>query len=74
MSEEFLPYQATDESMAQNIDQHIRAIYAESELVEAATCKPYLKVRDETGRQVSRGLKHYNLDVVSQRCGTLFNK
>ena len=24
-------------------------------------------------RQVSRSLKHYNLDVVSQRCGTLFN-
>ena len=52
------------ESTPQNITQHIRAIYAESELIEAATCKPYLQVRDEAGRQVSRSLKHYNLDVV----------
>jgi hypothetical protein len=52
------------ESTPQNITQHIRAIYAESELTEAATCKPYLQVRDEAGRQVSRSLKHYNLEVV----------
>ena len=26
------------------------------------------------GRQVSRSLKLYNLDVVSQRCVTLFNR
>ena len=52
------------ESTPQNITQHIRAIYTESELIEAATCKPYLQVRDEAGRQVSRSLKHYNLDVV----------
>lgn len=48
----------------QNITQHIRAIYSEGELTEAATCKPYLQVRAEAGRQVSRSLKHYNLDVV----------
>ena len=52
------------ESTPQNITQHIRAIYAESELIEAATCKPYLQIRDEAGRQVSRSLKHYNLNVV----------
>ncbi len=52
------------ESTPQNITQHIRAIYLESELAEAATCKPYLQVRSEAGRQVSRSLKHYNLDVV----------
>ena len=48
----------------QNITQHIRAIYSEGELTEVATCKPYLQVRAEAGRQVSRSLKHYNLDVV----------
>ena len=42
------------ESAPQNITQHIRAIYTESELIEAATCKPYLQVRAEAGRQVSR--------------------
>ena len=48
----------------QNITLHIRAIYAEGELVEAATCKDYLQVRQEAVRQVQRSLKHYNLDVV----------
>lgn len=52
------------ESTSQNITQHIRAIYAEGDLAEAATCKPHLQVREEAGRQVSRSLKHYNLDVV----------
>lgn len=48
----------------QNITQHIRAIYQAGELQEAATCKPYLQVREERGRQTSRSLKHYNLEVV----------
>jgi hypothetical protein len=52
------------ESTPQNITQHISAIYAESDLTEAATRKPYLQVRSEAGRQVSRSLKHYNLDMV----------
>lgn len=33
----------------QNITQHIRAIYRAGELQEAATCKPYLQVREEHG-------------------------
>jgi hypothetical protein len=33
-------------------------------LQEEATCKPYLQVRLERGRQVSRSLKHYSLDMV----------
>lgn len=49
---------------SQNITQHIRAIYESGELVEQATCKPYLQVRQEHGRQVSRSLKHYNLEMV----------
>lgn len=49
---------------SQNITQHIRAIYESGELVEQATCKPYLQVREERGRQVSRSIKHYNLEVV----------
>lgn len=52
------------ESTPQNITQHIRSIYADGELAEEATCKPYLQVREEAGRQVSRSLKHYNLDMV----------
>ena len=48
----------------QNITLHIRAIYEEGELREDATCKEYLQVRQEGGRQVSRRLKHYNLKVI----------
>ena len=52
------------QSTSQNITQHIRAIYADGELQEEATCKPFLQVRQESGRQVNRSLKHYNLDMV----------
>lgn len=52
------------QSTPQNITQHIRAIYADGEVEEASTCKPYLQVRAEGKRSVSRSLKHYNLDVV----------
>ena len=54
------------QSTPQNITQHIRAIYAAGELAEEATCKPYLQVQSECGRQVKRWVKHYNLDVVLQ--------
>lgn len=48
----------------QNITLHLRAIYAEGELDEAATCKDYLQVRQEGTRQVSRALRHYNLEAI----------
>lgn len=52
------------QSTPQNITQHIRAIFSTGELPEEATCKPYLQVREERRRQVSRSLKHYNLEMV----------
>ncbi|HEX4592317.1 MAG TPA: RhuM family protein, partial [Gemmataceae bacterium] len=48
----------------QNITIHIGSIYDEGELSEAATCKEYLQVRTEGGRQVQRSLKHYSLDLI----------
>ena len=48
----------------QNITQHLKAIYAEGELDEAATCKDYLQVRQEGGRTVSRRPKHYSLEAI----------
>lgn len=48
----------------QNITLHLRAIYEEGELDEAATCKDYLQVRVEGRRQVSRALRHYNLAAI----------
>jgi hypothetical protein len=48
----------------QNITLHLKAIYEEGELVEAATCKNYLQVRAEGARQVQRALRHYNLEAI----------
>lgn len=48
----------------QNITLHLKAIYAEGELVEAATCKDYLQVQIEGKRQVQRALRHYNLEAI----------
>jgi len=48
----------------QNITQHLREIYVEAELDEAATCKPFLQVRTEGARQVSRKLHFYNLEAI----------
>jgi len=48
----------------QNITLHLRDIFAEGELAEEATCKEYLQVRQEGQRQVTRSLRHYNLDAI----------
>lgn len=48
----------------QNVTQHIRSIYSTEELVESATCKELLQVRLEGAREVRRGIKLYNLDVI----------
>lgn len=48
----------------QNVTLHLKSIYEEGELVEAATCKDYLQVRSEGGRQVSRFLRHYSLPAI----------
>ena len=45
----------------QNVTLHLKAIYDEGELTEEATCKDYLQVRLEGGREVSRQLRHYSL-------------
>lgn len=48
----------------QNITLHIQSIYDDEELLENATCKELLQVRQEGSRQVQRTLKHYSLDVI----------
>lgn len=52
------------QTTTQNITIHLRKIYEEGELDEAATCKQYLQVQTEADRQVCRSLKHYNLDAI----------
>ncbi|MCQ6261287.1 virulence protein RhuM/Fic/DOC family protein [Alcanivorax sp. MM125-6] len=47
-----------------NIGLHLKNVYAEAELDEAATTEDFSVVRQEGKRQVRRRLKHYNLDAV----------
>ena len=48
----------------QNISKHIKAIYDDGELDEAATVNQQLTVQPEGGREVSRTLTLYNLDMI----------
>jgi hypothetical protein len=48
----------------QNVTLHLKGIFAEGELDETATCKDYLQVRVEGGREVSRKLRHYRLEAI----------
>jgi len=48
----------------QNITMHLKNVFADGELEEAATCKDFLQVQAEGGREVRRKRKFYNLDAV----------
>jgi len=52
------------QTSSDNISLHLKNIYAEAELDEKATTEDYSVVRQEGSRQVSRQLKHYNLDAI----------
>lgn len=49
---------------SQNITLHLKKIYKEAELEEAATCKEYLQVQVEGNRKVKRQQLFYNLDAI----------
>jgi len=48
----------------QNITMHLKKIFQQGELDEEATCKDFLQVQNESGRNVKRNRKFYNLDAV----------
>ncbi len=48
----------------QNVTLHLKALYEEGEIDEAATCKDYLQVRREGTREVRRAVRHYNLNAI----------
>jgi prophage maintenance system killer protein len=48
----------------QNITMHLKNVYEDGELVEGSTCKDFLQVQQEGGREVQRKRKHYSLDAV----------
>jgi hypothetical protein len=52
------------ETTPQNVTLHLKTLYEDGELIEAATCKDYLQVRREGARKVRRRVKHYNLEAI----------
>ena len=48
----------------ENVLMHLKNIFKDEELTEAATTKEFLVVRDEGKRKVRRHIKHYNLDAI----------
>jgi len=48
----------------QNMTLHLKALYEDEEIDAAAPCKDYLQVRLEGSRQVTRAVKHYNLEAI----------
>ena len=48
----------------QNITLHVKNIYEDGELDSDPTCKDFLQVQTEGGREVQRARKFYNLDMI----------
>jgi hypothetical protein len=48
----------------QNIGQHIKRIFTDNELEREATIKNFFIVQNEGGREVSRNVEHYNLQMI----------
>ena len=46
------------------INDHIKAIYKEEELLENSTIRNFRIVQKEGNREVARDVLHYNLDVI----------
>ena len=46
------------------INEHIKKIYDDTELVEGATIRKFRIVQNEGNRQVSRDVNHYNLQMI----------
>lgn len=46
------------------ISRHIKNVYAEGELIRAATVANFATVQTEGDRQVERSIEYYNLDVI----------
>ncbi len=52
------------ETSTDNVGLHLKNIFSDGELSEAATTEDSSVVRQEGKRQVSRNVKHYNLDAI----------
>jgi hypothetical protein len=49
------------------ISRHLRNLFAEGELIHEATVAKNATIQNEAGRQVTRIIEFYNLDVIIRR-------
>ncbi len=49
---------------SQNITQHLGNIFKDGEIDELATCKDFLQVQNEGGRDIQRTVKMYSLEAI----------
>lgn len=49
---------------SENVSVHLKNIYADEELIPAATAKKFLVVRKEGNRDIKRQIDYYSLDVI----------
>ncbi|OPZ33656.1 MAG: hypothetical protein BWY97_00410 [Tenericutes bacterium ADurb.BinA124] len=52
------------DSSRTNVNEHIKNIYSEGELLENSTCRKFRQVRKEGNREVQRKMPYYNLDMI----------
>ncbi len=48
----------------QNITQHLKNLYSESEIEQKSTCKDFLQVQNEGGRDIERKTMMYSLEAI----------
>ena len=52
------------DTTTQNITQHLKNIYKEGEIEQIRTCKDFLQVQNEGGRDIERKLSMYSLEAI----------
>lgn len=58
-------------SSTDNIGLHLKNIFKSKEIDELATTEDFSVVQNERNRRVRRQVKHYNLDAIIKRIGSL---
>src|SRR5258708_1966464 len=46
------------------VNEHLKNIYADQEIVQTLTIRKFRIVQNESGREISREVEHYNLDAI----------
>jgi len=56
------------------ISKHLKNIFEDGELAQAATVASFATVQKEGNREVNRQIDHYNLEAILPAFSTVYNK